>query len=103
MARPGAVACNAGSAFQFLSIYGLPLLLVDLEFVIFSLLLPRTFPTVVNVRAVLADKSIVALLALAEMVPVATNRFDLSIGYGIGLYHILTLGFIIDAAFHGRS
>jgi ribose transport system permease protein len=44
----------------------------------------------------LSDKSIVAFLALAEMVPIATNSFDLSVGYGIGLYHILAIGLIVN-------
>jgi ribose transport system permease protein len=78
---------------RFLSVYGLPLILLGL-FILFSLLLPRTFPTEFNVRSMLSDKSIIALLALAEMVPVATASFDLSIGWGIGLYHILTVGLI---------
>jgi ribose transport system permease protein len=30
------------------------------------------------------------------MVPVATNSFDLSVGYGVGLYHILALGLIVN-------
>lgn len=80
-------------ALRYISTYGLPLLLLGL-FVLFSLLLPRTFPTEFNIRSMLSDKSIIALLALAEMVPVATNSFDLSIGWGIGLYHILTVGLI---------
>jgi ribose transport system permease protein len=81
--------------FRFLSVYGLLVLLV-VEFIVFALLLPDTFPTEFNIRATLSDKSIVALLALAEMVPVATDAFDLSIGYGIGLYHILTVGLIVN-------
>lgn len=78
---------------RFLSVYGLPLLLL-LVFVIFSLLLPNTFPTEYNVRSMLSDKSVIALLALAEMVPISAGAFDLSIGWGIGLYHILTVGLI---------
>ena len=42
----------------------------------------------------LSDKSVIALLALAEMVPISAGAFDLSIGWGIGLYHILTVGLI---------
>jgi len=81
------------SGLRFLSTYGLPLLLLAL-FVLFSLMLPNTFPSEYNVRSMLSDKSVIALLALAEMVPVATGAFDLSIGWGIGLYHILTVGLI---------
>lgn len=85
----------SASILRFLSMYGLLLLLVA-EFVVFAILLPKTFPTEFNIRAMLSDKSIVALLALAQMVPVATASFDLSIGYGIGLYHILAVGLIIN-------
>jgi ribose transport system permease protein len=85
---------RSAAVFRFLSVYGLLILLVVL-FVVFSLLLPNTFPTEFNIRAMLSDKSIIALLALAEMVPVATNSFDLSIGYGVGLYHILAVGLLV--------
>lgn len=78
---------------RFLSVYGLPLLLLFV-FVLFSLLLPNTFPTEYNIRSMLSDKSVIALLALAEMVPISAGAFDLSIGWGIGLYHILTVGLI---------
>lgn len=78
---------------RFLSVYGLPLLLL-LVFIIFALLLPNTFPTEYNIRSMLSDKSVIALLALAEMVPISAGAFDLSIGWGIGLYHILTVGLI---------
>jgi ribose transport system permease protein len=82
-----------GGTFRFLSVYGLPLLLFVL-FVFFSLLLPNTFFKAYNIYSILSDKSVIALLALAEMVPIATGAFDLSIGWGIGLYHILTVGWI---------
>jgi ribose transport system permease protein len=80
---------------RFVSAYGLLLLLVLLV-IVFSLLLPSTFLTWFNVRSMLSDKSTIALLALAEMVPVAAGAFDLSIGYAIGLYHILAVGLIIN-------
>ena len=83
----------SSGALRFLAAYALPIILV-LLFVLFSLLLPNTFPTEYNIRSMLSDKSVIALLALAEMVPVATGAFDLSIGWGIGLYHILTVGLI---------
>lgn len=81
--------------FRFLSVYGLLVLLV-LLLIGFSLLLPNTFPTPFNLRSILSDKSVIALLALAEMVPVATGQFDLSIGYHIGLAHILVVGLQVN-------
>jgi ribose transport system permease protein len=66
-----------------------------LLFVVFSLLAPDTFPTSFNLQTMGTGKSIVALLALAVMVPIAANEFDLSVGYGVGLFHILTMGLMV--------
>ncbi len=82
-------------ALRLLSTYGLLFLLL-LLILAFSLLLPETFPTAFNARSILSDKSTIALLALAEMVPVATAQFDLSIGYHIGLAHILVVGLQVN-------
>ena len=98
-AAPAAPAKNAGgdsginlskigSAYFLL---GVLILLV----IIFSLLAPTTFPTSFNLQTMGTGKSIVALLALAVMVPIAANEFDLSVGYGIGLFHILTMGLMV--------
>jgi ribose transport system permease protein len=85
----------SASAFRFLSAYGLLALLV-LLLIGFSALLPNTFPTPFNLRSILSDKSVIALLAMAEMVPVAAGQFDLSIGYHIGLAHILVVGLQVN-------
>jgi ribose transport system permease protein len=70
--------------------YGLVVLTVALA-LLFSLLLPDTFPTLFNLRAILSDKSIIALLALAAMIPMVTGKIDLTVGYGIVLWHILAI------------
>jgi ribose transport system permease protein len=75
---------------RFLPTYGLVILMVVL-IVLFSLLLPRTFPTLLNLRAIISDKSIIALLSLAAMIPMAAGRIDLTVGYGIVLWHILAI------------
>ena len=75
---------------RLLPVYGLVLLTLLLIF-IFSTLLPETFPTMLNVRAILSDKSIIALLSLAAMIPMAAGRIDLTVGYGIVIWHILTI------------
>ncbi|MBV9174846.1 MAG: ABC transporter permease [Chloroflexi bacterium] len=82
-------------AFRLLSTYGLFALLIVL-LIVFSLLLPNTFPTAFNLRSILSDKSVIALLALAEMMPIAAGQFDLSIGYHIGLAHILVVGLQVN-------
>jgi ribose transport system permease protein len=64
-----------------------------LLFAVFSLLRPDTFPTAFNLQSIGSTRSVVALLALAVMVPIATNEFDLSVGYVVGLTHILAIGF----------
>lgn len=77
-------------AAQALSSYGLLVLLLVLV-VAFSLARPDTFPTAFNARSIISDKSIVVMLALAETVVIAAGHFDLSVGYGIGLAHILSI------------
>ncbi|MFN3994740.1 MAG: ABC transporter permease [Tabrizicola flagellatus] len=70
--------------------YGLVILMVAL-ILFFSLLLPNTFPTLLNLRSILSDKAIIALLSLAAMVPMVAGRIDLTVGYGIVLWHILAI------------
>ncbi len=71
-------------------VYGLVILTFVL-IVLFSVLLPNTFPTMLNLRAILSDKSIIALLSLAAMIPMAAGRIDLTVGYGIVIWHILAI------------
>ena len=70
--------------------YGLVILMVGL-IVMFSILLPNTFPTLLNLRSILSDKAIIALLALAAMIPMVAGRIDLTVGYAIVLWHILAI------------
>jgi ribose transport system permease protein len=71
-------------------IYGLPILTL-LLIVFFSLLLPDTFPTALNARSILADKAIIALLSLAATIPMMAGRIDLTVGFGIVMWHILAI------------
>jgi ribose transport system permease protein len=70
--------------------YGLVILMVAL-ILFFSVLLPTTFPTLLNLRSILSDKAIIALLSLAAMIPMVAGRIDLTVGYGIVLWHILAI------------
>ena len=70
--------------------YGLVILMVGL-ILFFSVLLPNTFPTILNLRSILSDKAIIALLSLAAMIPMVAGRIDLTVGYGIVLWHILAI------------
>jgi len=75
---------------RFIPVYGLVLLTVFL-ILLFSILLPNTFPTLLNLRSIVSNKAIIALLSLAAMIPMASGRIDLTIGYGIVLWHILAI------------
>lgn len=77
--------------------YGL-LALTALLFLAFSLALPDTFPTLDNISEILSNQSIPALLALGAMIPIVTAKFDLSIGYGLGLAHVMTMQLIAHEA-----
>lgn len=74
--------------------YGL-LALAALLFLAFSITLPDTFPTLDNISAILSNQSIPALLALGATIPIATGKFDLSIGYGLGLAHVMTMRLVV--------
>ncbi|MCX4853989.1 ABC transporter permease [Streptomyces canus] len=75
--------------------YGL-LVLTALLYLAFSLALPDTFPTQDTVDSILSNESIPAVLALAAMVPIVTGAFDLSIGYGLGLAHVMVLWLVVE-------
>jgi ribose transport system permease protein len=86
----GAATSLAQRLLRAIPAYGLVVLTVALA-LLFSVLLPDTFPTLFNLRAILSDKSIIALLALAAMIPMVTGKIDLNVGYGIVLWHILAI------------
>ena len=75
---------------RLLPVYGLVILTLFL-IVLFSILLPSSFPTVLNLRSIISDKAIIALLSLGAMIPMAAGRIDLTVGYGIVLWHILAI------------
>ncbi len=75
---------------RLLPVYGLVLLTIFL-IILFSILLPDTFPTLLNLRAIISDKAIIALLSLGAMIPMAAGRIDLTVGYGIVLWHVIAI------------
>lgn len=75
--------------------HGLPVL-AALLFLVFSVVLPDTFPTRDNVSSILSNQAVPALLALGATIPIATGKFDLSIGYGLGLAHVLVMHLIVE-------
>jgi ribose transport system permease protein len=76
---------------HFVSVWGLLVVLVAL-IVLFTVMRPQTFPTAFNVRSILSNKSIAAMAALAAMIPIAANRFDLSVAFVLGISQMLAIG-----------
>ncbi len=60
--------------------------------IFFWRLLPDSFLSGDNIRATLTNYSVSALMALAVLVPLVCNQFDLSVGYVLGLVNILAVG-----------
>ncbi|MFF9809364.1 ABC transporter permease [Streptomyces coeruleorubidus] len=89
---PGRVRTPGG---HHIGAYGL-LALTALLYLVFSLALPETFPTLDTVDSILSNQSIPAVLALAAMVPIVTGAFDLSIGYGLGLAHVMVMQLVVN-------
>ena len=73
------------------SVWGLLVLLV-LLIIVFSLLKPDTFLTYFNIRSILSNKSVQALVALSVFIPMASNQFDLSAGFNVGISQVLAIG-----------
>jgi ribose transport system permease protein len=76
--------------YRLVPVYGLVILTVFL-LILFSVLLPDTFPTLLNLRSIISDKAIIMLLSLGVMIPMSAGRIDLTVGYGIVLWHILAI------------
>lgn len=89
--RSGSATRDRFKPSRVLATHGLLFLTVILV-VTFSLLLPDTFPTKLNIRSILANESVTSLVALAVMVPLAAGQFDLSVGYILGMTSILAIG-----------
>ncbi|MFH9063193.1 ABC transporter permease [Streptomyces coeruleorubidus] len=90
--RPGRLRTPGG---HHIGAYGL-LALTALLYLVFSLVLPESFPTLDTVDSILSNQSIPAVLALAAMVPIVTGAFDLSIGYGLGLAHVMVMQLVVN-------
>jgi ribose transport system permease protein len=69
----------------------LPILLV-LVFGVFAALRPNEFPTLSNIRGIALTQSVLAILALGEILPLTVGDFDLSIGGNLALGVVLATG-----------
>jgi ribose transport system permease protein len=90
VARAGANGARA-KALLFIALqrYGLLVLFV-LSIIGFSLLLPDSFPSVLNFRNIAGNQSVLAIVSLAAIIPLICGHFDLSIGSVLGLTSIVT-------------
>jgi ribose transport system permease protein len=80
-----------GRAAQFFSVWNLAILLVVL-IIAFSLLKGDTFLTAFTFQSMMNSRSINALVALAVMIPLASNNFDLSVASILGISQVLANG-----------
>ncbi|MBS1843394.1 MAG: ABC transporter permease [Actinobacteria bacterium] len=83
-------------AAEGLNRYGL-LLVFAVVLILFSALRPSTFPTLGNFQSISSTQGVVALLALAAMLPLVVGQFDVSIGFQLGLSQTLCAGLIIKS------
>lgn len=88
-------ARRGGQWVRGLSANGILLFLL-LMIVVFSILLPQTFPTWNNSKALIADQAIPIILAIAAILPLSAGEFDLSIGATMG-FTALTCITLINA------
>jgi ribose transport system permease protein len=77
---------------------GLYVLLVLI--VVFSIVLPDTFPTITNLKVVASDAAIVALVTIGLTVALATDAFDISVG-AIMSWAIVLVAWLLSA--HGLN
>jgi ribose transport system permease protein len=78
-------------ATQIFAVWNLAILLV-LLILAFSLLEPDTFLTPFTFQSMVNSRSINALVALAVMIPLASNNFDLSAASTLGIAQVLANG-----------
>lgn len=75
--------------------YGLVFVFL-LVLAVFAALRPETFLSAGNIGNLLTSQSVTALLAFAVMLPLSTGRFDLSIGYHVGMAQVLVIGLQVN-------
>jgi ribose transport system permease protein len=93
--RPGARPPRKQFA-DIVATYGLAFVFV-LVLAVFFALRPATFLSSGNIGNLLTSQSVTALLAFAVMLPLSTGRFDLSVGYHVGMAQVLVVGLQVNA------
>jgi ribose transport system permease protein len=92
IARTRPLASLGRGALRLLSVHGL-LITALVVIAVFSSLRPSSFLTQTNFQSIGQVRAPYALLALAFMIPLVANEFDLSVGYVAELGSILVIGF----------
>lgn len=80
-----------GGFTHFFSVWNLAILLVVL-IIVFSALKGDTFLTAFTFQSMINSRSINAMVALAVMIPLASNNFDLSVASILGISQVLANG-----------
>ena len=63
----------------------------------FTIANPDVFPTRQNAQTIAATNAVICLLALAAMLPLVVGRFDISVGFQLGLAQGLCAGLIVNS------
>lgn len=63
----------------------------------FSIANADVFPTTRNAQTIASTNAVIAVLALAAMLPLVVGKFDISVGYQMGLAQGLCAGLIINS------
>jgi ribose transport system permease protein len=92
---PGRRPKPARKLSELVANYGLVIVFV-LVLAVFAALKPATFLSSGNIGNLLTSQSVTALLAFAVMMPLATGRFDLSVGYHVGMAQVLVIGLQVN-------
>lgn len=75
---------------RIIPVYGMVILTVLLV-AVFSFAKSDSFPTLTNFQVLASGNATLFLLALAATIPMVAGKIDLSFGYGVGLWQIMSL------------
>ena len=75
--------------------FGLVVLFVGVV-ALFTTLRPETFPTSANFRSIALSGSVLAVVAMALILPLVTGRFDISVGANVGMCSIAAAAAMSD-------
>lgn len=75
--------------------FGLVVLFIGV-IALFTALRPETFPTSANFRSVALSGSVLAVVAMALILPLVTGRFDISVGANVGMCSIAVAAAMSD-------